>query len=92
MSRRVVNLREWWVLRRDQWAGENRPVSLAALVQARKLHSADFPKPAYITPPNTAYYYLTELDGWKRQHPGLFRTGRTQDRSGNPPADSKETS
>lgn len=72
MSRREVTLREWWELRRDGWTDIGYPVSIHAVIQARK-HHADFPAPAKITPPNTAYYYLSDLDGWKRKHPGMFK-------------------
>jgi hypothetical protein len=76
MSRREITLREWWSLRRNEWSGDQPPVSFHAVIQARKLHRHDFPTPARITPPNTAYYYLTDLDGWKRKHPGLFQAAR----------------
>jgi hypothetical protein len=78
VSRREITLREWWELRRNDWSGDQMPVSFHAVIQARKLHRHDFPTPAKITPPNTAYYYMTDLDAWKRRHPGLFQSARSR--------------
>jgi hypothetical protein len=78
VSRREVTLREWWNLRRDEWAAGNRPVSFHAVIQARKLHRHSFPTAARVTPPNTAYYFLSDLDKWKRERPGLFQSARSR--------------
>jgi hypothetical protein len=77
MSRREITLREWWSLRRNEWSGDQPPVSFHAVIQARKLHRHSFPTPARVTPPNTAYYFLSDLDKWKRDRPGLFQSARS---------------
>jgi predicted DNA-binding transcriptional regulator AlpA len=48
-------------------------VSFFSVIQARKMYRGEFPKPARTTPPNTNYYYLSDLRAWKRTHPGLFK-------------------
>jgi len=73
VARREVTLREWWEMRRDGWAADGHdPVLLQTVQFARKMHRHDFPAPAKMVG-RTAVYYLTDLDAWKRDHPGMFR-------------------
>jgi hypothetical protein len=74
VSRVEVLLKDWYDLDHKSWAEDGcRPVSFFSVIQARKMYRGEFPKPARTTPPNTNYYYLSDLRAWKKTHPGLFK-------------------
>jgi hypothetical protein len=82
VSRREILLKDWWKLDRDEWVDDgSTPVSYFSVMQARRMYRADFPRPARTTPPNTNYYYLSDLRAWKKKHPDLFRGRRTPARA-----------
>lgn len=71
VARREVTLREWWEMRRHEWADDgHEPVLLQTVQFARKMYRHEFPPARMVG--RTAVYFLSDLDAWKRRHPGLF--------------------